>query len=97
MHFIEKLRAGIERGEITTTIRIWQKPRVKLGGTYAMGEGHVRVTAMRQIAIDQITPEMARKSGFAGVVDLLKTAKHGHGEKVYFITFEYRKGLPKRT
>jgi hypothetical protein len=96
MHFIEKLRDGVERGEITTTIRIWQKPRVKLGGTYAMGSGHVRVTGMRQIAIEQITPKMARDSGFNGVIDLLKTAKHGHGEKVYCITVQYRKGPPKR-
>lgn len=96
MHFIEKLRAGIERGEITTTIRIWQKPRVKPGGTYAMGAGHVRVTGMRPIAIEEITPKMARDSGFEGVIDLLKTARHGHGEKVYFITFEYREGPPRR-
>lgn len=95
MHFVEKLRAGIERGEITTTIRIWQKPRVKPGGDYAMGNGHVHVTAMRQIAIDEIAPKMVRDS-FAGMVDLLKTAKHGRGEKVYFITFEYRKAQPKR-
>jgi hypothetical protein len=28
-------------------------------------------------------------SGFSGVVDLLKTAKHGPGEKVYLIEFVY--------
>jgi len=96
MHFIEKLRAPIERGEITTSIRIWQKPRVKVGNDYAMESGHIHVTAMREITIAQITPKMARDSGFDGLVDLLKTAKHGHGEKVYFITFEYRDGPPKR-
>jgi len=96
MHFIEKLRPGIKRGDITTTIRIWQKPRVKLGGDYAMDGGHVHVTGMREIAVDQITPKMARDSGFDGVIDLLKTAKHGRGEKVYFIAFEYRKGPAPR-
>jgi hypothetical protein len=96
MHFTKKLRAPIERGEITTSIRIWQKPRVKVGGDYEMETGHVHVTAMREITIDQITPKMARDSGFDGLVDLLKTAKHGRGEKVYFITFEYRDGPSKR-
>jgi hypothetical protein len=95
MHFTKKLRAGIKRGYITTSIRIWQKPRVKVGGDYAMEDGHVHVTAMRDIAIEQITPRMARDSGFEGLVDLLKTAKHGRGEKVYFITFEYRDGPPR--
>jgi len=28
---------------------------------------------------------------FAGVVDLLKIAKHGPGENVYLIEFEYEK------
>jgi hypothetical protein len=32
---------------------------------------------------------MARASGFAGVVDLLKTAKHGPGEHVYLVTFHF--------
>ena len=96
MHFTKKLRAGIERGDITTSIRIWQTPRVKVGNDYAMESGHVHVNAMREIALEHITPKMARDSGFEGVVDLLKTAKHGRGEKVYFITFEYRDGPPKR-
>jgi hypothetical protein len=39
--------------------------------------------------LHDITPELARTSGFAGVVDLLKTAKHGPGEKVYLIEFVY--------
>ncbi|HET7333745.1 MAG TPA: hypothetical protein VFI93_01410 [Rhizomicrobium sp.] len=92
MKFTKRLREPIMRGEITTSIRIWQRPQVKLGGNYALGGGHVHVTAMREITLDDITPKMARASGFAGVVDLLKTAKHGPGEKVYFISFEYRGG-----
>ncbi len=32
---------------------------------------------------------MARESGFEGVVDLLKTAKHGKGARVYLATFAY--------
>ena len=36
-----------------------------------------------------MTPALARKSGFAGVVDLLKVAKHGKGENVYLIEFHY--------
>ena len=87
--FLKRLREPIARGEITCTIRIWQRPHVKVGGRYVMGHGFVRVTRMKQIAIGDITPELARKSGFSGVVDLLKTAKHGPGEKVYLIEFVY--------
>jgi hypothetical protein len=52
---------------------------VKVGGRYRLGAGQIEVTAMREIAFADITPELARRSGFKGVVDLLKTAKHGRG------------------
>ena len=32
---------------------------------------------------------MARRSGFSSLVDLLKTAKHGAGERVFVIDFHY--------
>lgn len=87
--FLKRLRAPIARGEIDCTIRIWQRPQVKVGGRYVMEHGFIHVTSMRQIALADITPELARRSGFSGVVDLLKTAKHGPGEKVYLIEFVY--------
>jgi hypothetical protein len=89
MMFTKKLREPIMRGEITTSIRIWQKPHVKAGGTYALGPGHIRVAAIKEIGMRDITPAMARESGFEGVVDLLKTAKHGRGERVYLVEFSY--------
>jgi hypothetical protein len=78
------------RGEITCSVRIWQRPHVKVGGRYALGSGFVEVTSIKQIELTDITPALARRSGFAGVVDLLKIAKHGPGENVYLIDFEYR-------
>lgn len=89
MQFTERLREPISRGKITTTIRIWQRPHVKVGGRYPLGEGAVEVTSIRQIEIADITPAMARASGFEGVVDLLKVAKHGSGRNVYLIGFKY--------
>jgi len=89
MMFTKKLREPVMRGEITTSIRIWQRPHVKAGGTYAMGPGHIRVTSIKEIGLHDITPKMARDSGFEGVVDLLKTAKHGPGERVYLVEFVY--------
>ncbi|MEZ4865750.1 MAG: hypothetical protein R3C14_30840 [Caldilineaceae bacterium] len=89
MQFTRRLHEGIRRGEITCTIRIWQRPRVKVGGAYKLGEGVVIVESIMPISLADITPELARQSGFAGVVDLLKTAKHGKGETIYLIYFYY--------
>ena len=89
MTFTKRLREPIMRGEITCSVRIWKTPRVKVGGRYALGPGHIEVTKIRQIALSDVTPALARRSGFAGVVDLLKVAKHGAGENVYLVEFEY--------
>ena len=89
MQFTKKLRPGVKRGDITTSIRIWKSPRVKAGGRYRMAEGSIIVTSIREIAWDDVSESMARDSGFRGLVDLLKTAKHGSGHKVYFVRFKY--------
>jgi len=49
----------------------------------------VVVEKISKIEVDDVTPELARDSDFAGVVDLLRTAKHGAGENVYLIRFRY--------
>ena len=90
MTFTKKLREPIMRGEICCSVRIWQRPRVRVGGRYRLGEGAVEVMSLRQIELTDITPQLARDSGFEGVVDLLKTARHGRGDKVYLVGFEYR-------
>lgn len=89
MQFAKRLRPGVKDGSITCSVRIWQSPRVKAGGLYPMEEGHILVESIREIAIGDVTGDLARRSGFLGLVDLLKTARHGGGEKVYLVEFEY--------
>ena len=90
MMFTRRLREGIREGRITCSVRIWKSQRVKPGGVYPMEDGHIVVDAIRQIALGDVTGELARRSGFAGVVDLLKVAKHGSGANVYLVDFHYR-------
>jgi len=90
MGFTKRLHAGIMAGDITCSIRIWQRLHVKVGGRYGFaGGGQIEVTDIRRIELSDITPDLARRSGFAGVVDLLKVAKHGPGENIYLIDFEH--------
>ena len=89
MIFTRRLREGVRRGEITTSIRIWQRPRVSVGKRYRMEEGQIEVESIVPIQWADITPELARASGFKGVVDLLKVAKHGSGENVYLVRFHF--------
>jgi hypothetical protein len=90
--FTKRLREPIMRGEITCTVRIWKSLRVKLGGRYALGPGHVVVTRIQHIDLADVTDEIARRSGFEDLDDLLSVARHGSGESVFLIDFEYEPG-----
>ncbi|MDP1738768.1 MAG: hypothetical protein Q8L23_15170 [Caulobacter sp.] len=94
MMFTKRLREPVMRGEVTCSVRIWQKPKVKAGGRYGLGPGHIEVTSIREIGLADVTPELARRSGFAGLVDLLKVAKHGPGERVFLVEFQYEGAEP---
>jgi hypothetical protein len=90
MMFTKRLREPVMRGEVTCSVRFWRSPHVKVGGRYPLGPGWIHVTSFREIELADITPELARRGGFQDVEDLLSVAKHGPGENVYLVEFEYR-------
>ncbi|HUI79824.1 MAG TPA: ASCH domain-containing protein [Bryobacteraceae bacterium] len=96
MMFTKRLRDGVRRGEITCSVRIWTRPHVKVGNRYQMEEGEIEIDSIQPIGFPDITPQLARESGFLGVIDLLKVAKHGRGEKIYLIRFHYIRPRRKR-
>jgi hypothetical protein len=89
MMFAKRLRNGVRRGEITCSVRIWTRPHVKVGNRYRMEEGEIEIDSIEPIGFPDITPELARQSGFLGVIDLLKVAKHGKGDNIYLVRFHY--------
>jgi hypothetical protein len=95
MTFTKRLRERIRQGEITCSVRFWTQARVRAGARYRMEEGEIEVDSIETIGLPDITPELARESGFLGVLDLLKVAKHGKGENIYLIRFHYVP--PRRT
>jgi hypothetical protein len=97
MTFTKRLRNGVRRGEITSSVRIWTRPHVKPGGRYQMEEGKIEVDSIEPIGFQEITPQLARDSGFLGVIDLLKVAKHGKGQNIYLVRFHYIPPAVERT
>ena len=89
MVFAKRLREGVIRGDITCSIRIWLRLHVTVGARYRMGEGEIEIDSITPIGLPDITSELARESGFLGILDLLKVAKHGKGDKIYLIRFHY--------
>jgi hypothetical protein len=97
MEFTRRLRARVQRGEITCSVRIWLRPHVKPGHRYRIEGGEIEVDSIEQIELADITPVLARESGFVSVMDLLKTAKHGRGSNVYLVRFHFIPGARRAT
>src|ERR1039457_4146651 len=96
MVFTKRLREGVRRGEITCSVRIWMRPHVQVGARYRMEEGEIEIDSITPIGFPDITPQLARESGFLGIVDLLKVAKHGPGGNIYLVRFHYIPPRAKR-
>ena len=64
MQFSKELRPRVRSGEITTSVRIWKQPRVKVGGRYALPPGEIEVTSIEGLSREELTDAIARRSGF---------------------------------
>jgi hypothetical protein len=93
--FAKRLREGVVNGQINSSIGIWTSPHGKVGNRRSMGEGQREIESILLIGLPDISPELARESGFDAVIDLLKVTKHGRGDSVYPIRF--RSVAPGRT
>jgi len=91
--FARRLREKVMRGEITCSVRVWRRAHVKVGGRYPLGPGAIEVTSLREIAEAEVTDELARRSGFADVSELMAVARHGSGETIYLVEFVWRPDL----
>jgi hypothetical protein len=96
MLFQSRFHERIRNGEIRCSVRIWRRPHVKLGGRYAFGAGVIVVDKIHETRLDDITPALAKRSGFESLADALKTAKHGAGERVFIIDFHYEAKAARR-
>jgi hypothetical protein len=89
MVFAKRLRDGVRRGRIRSSVRIWQRAQVKVGGKYPLDDGHIVVDSIDKITRKDITYDLAREGGFESLADLLATAQHGAGRNIYLIRFHY--------
>jgi len=87
MMFAKSLRERVRSGEITTSVRIWQRPHVKVGGRHPLLDGFIEVTRLQEVDLEDVTEAMALDGGFESLEALMKTARHGRGERVFIVDF----------
>jgi hypothetical protein len=61
MEFSCELRSDVLPGDITLSVRLWKRPRVKQGGRYRVGPGEIEVDAIELIPFATITRRDVRE------------------------------------
>ena len=61
--FSRDLRAGIAAGEITVTIRLWSRPKVRAGGRYQTSGVTIEVDSVEMLPFSAVTDEDVRSAG----------------------------------
>ena len=76
MQFSPELRAGVVAGQITVSIRLWDRPRVKVGGRYAVAGAFYVVDSIEIMPFSSVTRADVRRSGEANRESLRHRAAH---------------------
>lgn len=91
MQFAPDLRERVAAGEITVSVRLWRRPKVRVGGRYPVAGTVIEVTAIELIPFALITDADVRRSGETSRESLRTRAAHagpiGEDTLVYRIEF----------
>jgi hypothetical protein len=63
VEFSPELRDDVLAGDITLSVRLWKRPRVKPGGRYRVGFGMIEVDAIELVRFSAITEADVRRAG----------------------------------
>ncbi len=76
MEFSPELREDVITGGITVSFRLWQRPRVKVGGRYAVGPAQIEVDSVELGPFAAVTADDVRRSGEQDLEALRRRAAH---------------------
>jgi hypothetical protein len=81
--FKKKFLQAIRSGRKTQTIRLWKYRRMRPGQrSYIPGAGYIRITAVDQVQLDELTDEDARPDGFETADELRTEISQLYGEQL---------------
>ena len=76
MDFSPELRDDVAAGDITLSVRLWQRPRVRAGGRYRVGLGEIEVDSIELVPFSAVTEEDVRRAGEPDRETLRRRAAH---------------------
>jgi hypothetical protein len=74
--FSPELRDGVAAGDITVSIRLWQRPQVKVGGCYAAHGFQFEIDSMEMLPFSAVTADDVTRSGEIDREALRQRAAH---------------------
>jgi hypothetical protein len=76
VQFSPELRNDVLAGDITVSVRLWTRPKVRQGGRYRVGPGMIEVDALELVPFSAITKEDVRRAGERDREALRERAAH---------------------
>lgn len=76
MEFSREWRSDVPAGDITLTVRLWKRPRVRTGRDYRVGLGEIEVDAAELVPCAEITPAEVQRAGEPDRESLRERAAH---------------------
>lgn len=76
MDFSRELRNGVLAGDITVSVRLWKRARVRRGARYRVGPGAIEVDAVELVPFAAVTAEDVQRSGEPDRETLRQRAAH---------------------
>jgi len=76
VEFSRELRNDVLAGDITLSVRLWKRTRVKQGGRYRVGFGEIEIDAIELLPFRAITGEDVRRAGEPDRETLRQRAAH---------------------
>lgn len=74
--FSPDLRAGVARGDITVSIRLWRRARVKVGNRYTSNGFDVEIDSVDVMPFSAVTEDDIDRSGESDRATLRRRAAH---------------------
>jgi hypothetical protein len=87
MQFSRELRSSVLSGAITVSFRLWQRPQVKPGGRYRVGDGQIEVESVELIPFAFIDEADILRAGETDLESLRQRAAHAwpiHADTVLY-------------
>ena len=76
MQFSPDLQDEVAAGDVTVSVRLWRRPKVRVGGRYPVAGAVIEVTAVELLPFSSITSADVRRCGEADRESLRARAAH---------------------